>query len=90
MLRAICSDNVDLPMPGSPPIRVTEPGTMPPPRTRLNSLLLVSMRVASVVAISDIGNGLAMAARPDALTPPPKTESISSFKDLNVHSIIIY
>ncbi len=29
---------VDLPMPGSPPSRVTEPGTSPPDRTRSNSL----------------------------------------------------
>src|SRR5439155_23077167 len=29
--------SVDLPMPGSPPTRTTEPGTMPPPRTKSNS-----------------------------------------------------
>ena len=28
---AACSSRVDLPMPGSPPTRIAEPGTMPPP-----------------------------------------------------------
>ena len=27
-----------LPMPGSPPIKTTDPGTIPPPRTLSNSL----------------------------------------------------
>ena len=35
--RATCNKRVDLPMPGSPPINTKEPGTMPPPKTRLNS-----------------------------------------------------
>ncbi len=34
---AACSISVDLPMPGSPPIKVTEPGTRPPPSTRSSS-----------------------------------------------------
>ncbi len=33
-----CSSSVDLPMPGSPPINTTEPGTRPPPSTRSSSL----------------------------------------------------
>src|SRR5690606_12107238 len=32
-----CSNNVDLPIPGSPPISTTPPGTSPPPSTRSNS-----------------------------------------------------
>jgi len=32
-----CSVSVDLPMPGSPPINVTPPGTNPPPSARSNS-----------------------------------------------------
>ena len=35
---AICSNNVLLPIPGSPPNKVRDPGTMPPPKTLLNSL----------------------------------------------------
>ena len=34
---ATCSNNVDLPIPGSPPISTKLPGTIPPPNTRLNS-----------------------------------------------------
>src|SRR5882762_2368797 len=34
---ATCISSVDFPIPGSPPTRVTEPGTMPPPRTKSNS-----------------------------------------------------
>jgi len=29
---------VPLPIPGSPPSKTTDPGTIPPPRTRSNSL----------------------------------------------------
>ena len=34
MFAAACRRSVDLPMPGSPPIRIMEPFTTPPPRTR--------------------------------------------------------
>src|SRR5688572_1529910 len=34
---AHCKNKVDLPMPGSPAINITEPGTIPPPNTRLSS-----------------------------------------------------
>src|SRR5699024_5548977 len=40
----ICSNKVDLPIPGSPPINTSEPFTMPPPSTRLNSAELVLIR----------------------------------------------
>ena len=33
-----CNNNVDFPIPGSPPIRVIDPGTNPPPITRSTSL----------------------------------------------------
>ena len=35
---------VDLPTPGSPLMRTTEPGTMPPPNTRLISLIGTGIR----------------------------------------------
>ena len=35
--RATCNNSVDFPMPGSPPIKTKDPGTIPPPNTRLNS-----------------------------------------------------
>ena len=34
---ATCNASVDLPMPGSPPMRVTDPETSPPPSTRSSS-----------------------------------------------------
>ena len=34
---ATWSSSVDLPMPGSPPTRIIEPGTTPPPRTKSSS-----------------------------------------------------
>ena len=40
----ICSINVDLPIPGSPPIKTSDPGTIPPPKTRFNSSDLVGIR----------------------------------------------
>ena len=36
-----CNNKVDFPIPGSPPTRVTEPGTNPPPITLSSSLRLV-------------------------------------------------
>ena len=35
-------------MPGSPPIRIAEPGTRPPPQTRSNSAMPVTERMTSV------------------------------------------
>ena len=37
MAAIACSSSVDLPIPGSPPSRMTPPGTSPPPSTRSNS-----------------------------------------------------
>src|SRR5699024_7426340 len=42
---------VDFPIPGSPPINVTLPITMPPPSTRSNSLIPVTMRLFSSVVL---------------------------------------
>ncbi len=41
---AACKSRVDLPMPGSPPTRIAEAGTMPPPRTRSSSPMPESAR----------------------------------------------
>jgi hypothetical protein len=38
---------VDLPIPGSPPMRIIDPGTIPPPRTKSNSSIPVFQRLAS-------------------------------------------
>src|SRR5713226_6200799 len=47
---AACNISVDLPIPGSPPIRVTEPGTRPPPNTRSSSAEPVVTRDCSTMA----------------------------------------
>jgi hypothetical protein len=46
---------VDLPIPGSPPRSVTEPGTMPPPRHRSASAIPVGTVVAAPDSNSVIG-----------------------------------
>ena len=46
-----CSKIVDFPMPGSPPMSVTLPMTMPPPSTRSSSLMPVTMRLFSSVVL---------------------------------------
>ena len=43
-LVATCVKSVDLPIPGSPPISTTAPGTKPPPNTRSNSSKVVEKR----------------------------------------------
>ncbi len=50
--------SVDLPMPGSPPIRISEPGTSPPPSTRSNSSMPVGSRSWRVASTSASGCGL--------------------------------
>ena len=46
---ADCAMMVDLPIPGSPEIRVREPGTIPPPSTLFSSPMPESMRECSTV-----------------------------------------
>ena len=58
--------SVDLPMPGSPPISVAEPGTKPPPATRSSSPMPVTMRGSGSdsPARSSSGKGRPPAAAP--------------------------
>src|SRR3990172_3265549 len=44
-LQRACSNKVDFPIPGSPPINTVEPTTNPPPRTRSSSSISVGRRV---------------------------------------------
>ena len=60
--------SVDLPMPGEPPSRTTEPGTTPPPSTRSSSPMPVLSRATSSARTSRSGT-----ARPGAaFAPPPR------------------
>ena len=65
---AICSSRVDLPMPGSPPTRTIEPGTIPPPSTRANSPMGMVMRDSASPSISVMRRGTERAFIP--LTGP--------------------
>ncbi len=53
-----CSTSVLLPMPGSPPINVSDPATSPPPSTRSSSGTCVARRGAPSGSTSTSGTGL--------------------------------
>jgi hypothetical protein len=52
-----CNRSVDFPMPGSPPTRMADPPTIPPPRTRSISTIPVVIRSPSSAAMSSIDWG---------------------------------
>ena len=52
-----CMSSVLLPIPGSPPISVTEPATRPPPSTRSNSVISVGRCEAPAASTWPIGVG---------------------------------
>ena len=57
MAAAICNMSVDFPMPGSPPTSTTDPGTIPPPRTRSSSGIPQLIRGSADTSSSVIGTG---------------------------------
>jgi hypothetical protein len=61
---AIWSKSVDFPAPGGPPIKVTLPGTMPPPSTASNSPIPLRMRAifAPSIARNSTGDKAALRA----------------------------
>ena len=63
--------SVDLPMPGEPPMRTSEPGTTPPPSTRSSSPMPVPSR--SIRAASTSPSATGVSARPERAPPsaPP-------------------
>ena len=66
---AMASSRVDLPTPGSPPSRVTDPGTRPPPSTRSSSARPVGTGRAPPPSTAVMGAGRAGGAEP-AGEPP--------------------
>ncbi len=62
--RATCSKRVDFPIPGSPPISTTEPGTTPPPSTRENSSIATGRRSSTSLPISTSRRGCDCADNP--------------------------
>src|SRR5690606_31284969 len=79
---ATCSSNVLLPIPGSPPISVTEPATRPPPSIRSNSSIPVCRRVSASTSTLLIGIGTARtipAAPPRKIFFPPPLTPVGTF-----------
>src|SRR5690554_2448735 len=58
--RGICSERVDFPIPGSPPIKIIEPGTRPPPKIRSSSAFPSDILCSLEKVISDRGCGLGL------------------------------
>src|SRR6266545_3285711 len=79
---ATCISSVDFPIPGSPPTRVTEPGTMPPPRTKSNSSRPVFQRSTPPVGRLESWTGAVLVTiRPsDRPTFRPTTSSTRVFQ----------
>ena len=65
----ICKSSVDLPMPGAPPTRISDPRTPPPPRTRSSSCIPVEKRISCspVTSLSFFGAEREKPDRPAAL-----------------------
>ena len=71
-----CKSSVDLPIPGSPPSKVTEPGTRPPESTRSNSSTPVGTAAASATSTEARGTGMAPRSRsPTARSSEPSRAS---------------
>src|SRR5262245_7773164 len=79
---AHCISSVDLPIPGSPPTRVTEPGTMPPPRTKSNSARPVCQRERWTVGMLESWTGAAVVSFQPSDRPTffPTGSSTSEFQ----------
>ena len=70
--RAVCSERVLLPIPGSPPRRTMLPGTNPPPNTRFSSSSCISTLGSSFADISLSRKTLAAFPPLLEIVPPPK------------------
>ena len=72
-----------MPMPGSPPMRSAEPGTMPPPVTRSSSASPVGMRAIRSVLLVSVSSATARPfearARPEPGAAATSASSISVF-----------
>src|SRR6266566_9494449 len=78
---AHCMRSVDLPMPGSPPTRTTDPGTMPPPNTKSNSANPVRQRSLPTVGRLESWTGVAVVSCQPSNRPTfrPTGSSIREF-----------
>ena len=79
-----CNNNVDLPMPGSPPTSVTEPGTNPPSSTRSSSEMpvgrgLPTSALSLLMGCASPGGTSAMPAASVVTSLGSSTSSTSEF-----------
>src|SRR5215207_4549646 len=74
-----CSSRVLLPMPGSPPSNVTEPGTIPPPSTLSSSPMPVGCGLLVCGSTSPISCGFDPAGAMDGTSPVAASSSTSVF-----------
>src|SRR5215218_10972357 len=77
--------SVDLPMPGAPPMRTSDPGTRPPPRTRSSSPIPVERR--STLGASTCPSATGVSARPaerDGAAPPRPAGAAARFSSVIV------
>src|SRR6266446_688906 len=72
------SSRVDLPIPGSPPTRTTEPGTTPPPSTKSNSSSPVRQRAIPPPSTAARRTGGRAVSASDRLTALPPDRPIGS------------
>jgi hypothetical protein len=79
-LLAGCSIKVDLPIPGSPPIKVTDPATNPPPSTRSSSADPVEMRgcSAEASAASEVGRSTRLERLAAVVRDPADRTSVTN------------
>jgi hypothetical protein len=64
-----CKSSVDLPMPGSPPTRMAEAGTSPPPSTRSSSSIPDEARGGGASSVARSVSGITRPLAPSALGP---------------------
>src|SRR5258706_11462 len=81
---AHCSNSVDFPIPGSPPTRTTDPGTMPPPNTKSNSFNPVGQRASAPLPTADRRTGGRADAADDLPARPPARPTASSTRVFHV------
>ena len=79
-LAAVCTRSVDFPIPGSPPIKIAERFSAPPPRTRSNSSMPVRIREVSFASTEESGTGFTFTE-----TSEPRPAGLTAFES-TIHS----
>ena len=75
---AACRSSVDLPMPGSPPTRIADAGTSPPPSTRSSSSIPEAARGGASATVARSVSAMVRPRAPRGLGPAPSGASSTS------------